>query len=440
MLDKLFNWGKKESDASDPDVRFGRYSDNNKTVEKTARWTDADRLFKDKKYQESIDAFFDYLRDEEADNVILKRQPGSEVFTFEIAQGSKIVRGSGNGTNIYAEVSLAKMPQPSVAVMRRLLEQNFTLYYSRYALDGERLCMRFDSDLTAANPNKLYYGLKELATKADRQDDALVQDFSSLQPMDTDHIEALPEAEKKIKYEFTQKWIGDTLDYINTLDPDKFSGGISFLLLVLAYRIDYLVKPEGSLQSELEKVPYTYFVKDEKPAVEKNRLMMEAFEKFRQRPFEDFTKHLFRSRSSFAIVVPQAHKSIAETITSSNNTMLWYRDNSYPIIAQQICEYGLTYAQYSYSTPKALSQLLQVFMRVNYSDYFLALGFQKRFYDPAVQAFDIDAIKSAINKVNSEWKKKYPHLNFNVANLRFTNLVEFNHSFSQEVAILNFDA
>ena len=34
-----------------------------------------------------------------------------------------------------AEVILAIMPQPSVPVMRRLLEMNFNLYYSRFALE-----------------------------------------------------------------------------------------------------------------------------------------------------------------------------------------------------------------------------------------------------------------------------------------------------------------
>jgi hypothetical protein len=440
MLDKLFNWGKKESAAPEPDVIFGRYSDNNKTVEKTSRWTDADKLYKDGKFQESIDAFFDYLRDDAADNVILKRETGSANFTFEIAQGSKVVRGSGNAETLQAEVTLAKMPQPSVPVMRRLLEQNFSLYYSRYALDGERLCMRFNSSISAANPNKLYYGMKELATKADRQDDLLVQDFSNLQALDTDHVQELPAAEKKIKYSFTQQWIGETLDYIQTLDADKFSGGISFLLLVLVYRIDYLVRPEGSLQTELEKIPYLYFAKDEKPAIEKNRLMMEAFEKFRSRTEEDFTKHLYRTRSSFAIVAPQVHKSIAETIASSNNTMLWYRDNAYPVIARQICEYGLSFAQYTYSVPKALSQLLRLFMQVNYSDYFVTLGFTKRLYDPTPQTFDDSAIKVAIQAINTEWQKKYPHLNFDTTRLLFTNLVDFNYSFTNEIEKLNFDA
>ena len=96
---------------------------------------------------------------------------------FEIYQGSKIVRGTFNNEQVKAEVTLARMPQPSVPVMRRLLEMNFNLYYSRFALDNDRLNMRFDSNIESANPSKLYYGFKELATKADKQDDLLVQDF-----------------------------------------------------------------------------------------------------------------------------------------------------------------------------------------------------------------------------------------------------------------------
>ncbi len=130
MFDKLFGWGKKPAAA--PDIVFGRYSDNNKSPEKVSRWTDADNLFKEKKYPESIDAFFDYLRDDAAGNVEFNRS-GTD-FSFAIYQGSKIVRGQGTDTHLQAEVALAKMPQPSVPVMRRLLEQNFLLYYSRYAL------------------------------------------------------------------------------------------------------------------------------------------------------------------------------------------------------------------------------------------------------------------------------------------------------------------
>lgn len=440
MLDKLFGWGKKDPAATRPAIRFGRYSDNNKSVEKTNRWTDADNLYKDKKYQESIEAFFDYLRDDVADNVIFHRKEGSPEFSFEIYQGSKIVRGSGTADHVKAEVTLARMPQPSVPVMRRLLEQNFSLYYSRYSLDGERLCMRFDSDIETANPNKLYYGLKELATKADKQDDLLVQDFNSLQTLDADHVETISESEKETKYSYSQKWIRETLDYIQTLDAEKFSGGISYLLLTLAFRLDYLVTPEGTLQAELEKIPIIYFSKDEKPATEKNRAMIEAFEKLASRSKEDFFRNLFRSKSSFAIVAPQAHSSVAEAVRGANTNMLWYRDNNYPLLAQQISEYGMSYCQYSYSLPRPVSQLFELFMQVNYADYFTALGFSERLYESSNNRFDDDKIIERINGIIRTWKKKYPKLEFRTSTLKFDNLTNFDHTFTAEIEFLNFDS
>ena len=51
MFDKLFGRGKKkEEQQTGPDILFGRYSDNNKPAAKVSRWTDADNLFKEKKY------------------------------------------------------------------------------------------------------------------------------------------------------------------------------------------------------------------------------------------------------------------------------------------------------------------------------------------------------------------------------------------------------
>lgn len=436
MFDKLFGGGKKQP-ATVPGVIFGRYSDNNKSAEKVNRWTAADTLFKEKKYSESIDAFFDYLRDDDIQNVTLNRN--GSAFDFQIYQGSKIVRGSGNAEHLQAEVSLAKMPQPSVPVMRRLLEQNFSLYYSRYALDGERLCMRFDSDVQTANPNKLYYALKELATRADKQDDLLIQDFSSLQQLDTEHVIDIPEPEKETRYVYTQQWIAETLQYIQTLDAEKLSGGIAYLLLALSFRIDYLISPEGALQAELEKIPLLYFAKDEKPAVEKNNAMIAAFRQLQAKPREDFFKHLFRNKSTFAIVVPQVQKSITDSVIGANNNMVWYRDNDYPLIAQQICEYGISFCQYSYSLPRPLTELFRLFMQVNYPNYFNAMGFTGVVYDVQKNRFDPELILKVIRDILQAWKNKYPRLEFNTQNLKFDNLVEFNLSFTGELAYLNFD-
>ncbi len=438
MLDKLFGWGKKKVDAPvGPEIPFGRYSDNNKPLAKVNRWTDADNLYKEKNHTESIDAFFDYLRDDAAANVVYERN-GAEG-RFQFYQGSKIVRGSFNQEQLQAEVTLARMPQPSVSVMRRLLEMNFNLFYSRFALDNDRLCMKFDSDPETASPSKLYYGLKELATKADKQDDLLVQDFSTLEVSDAEHIEVIDEREKEAKYVYLQKWIQQAYETINPLDAEKFSGGIAYILLSLIYRIDYLITPEGKLLNDLEKIAAIYFKKDERPVAEKSRDMMEEFKKIQAIPKEEIYKYLFRSKYTFSIVSPQPYKTIADCIHGANQNMIWYRDNGHPAIASQIIEYGIMYCQYSYSLPKAITELNHIYMMVNYPDYFTALGYSTIYYDAGKNRFDEDAIIRMIKAIQDKWKDKYPLMDFKTNNLRFDSLVNFNYSFTNEMEFLNME-
>jgi hypothetical protein len=438
MFDKLFGRSKKkEEPQAGPGIPFGRYSDNNKPVAKVNRWSEADSLFKEKKYSESIDAFFDYLRDDVAQNVVYERN-GAEG-RFQFFQGSKIVRGSFNNELLKAEVTLARMPQPSVPVMRRLLEMNFNLYYSRFSMDKERLCMSFDSDLETASPSKLYYGLKELSTKADKQDDLLVQDFSLLESIDNEHIANIPETEKQVKYEYLQKWIKEILDAITSLDTDKFSGGIAYMLLALIYKIDYLVTPEGKLLYDLEKITGIYFKKDERPVVEKNRDMQEAFKNMQAIPKEEVFSCLTRSKYTFAIVAPQPYKTITDSIHGANQNLVWYRDNNYPFIATQIAEYGFSFCQYSYSLPKVISELFHLYMMVNYAEYFVALGYKIAYYDATKNEFASKGITEKIKSIQESWKEKYPLLDFKTQNLRFDNLVNFNYTFTNEMEFLNTD-
>jgi len=436
MLGKLFGWFSKK-DVVVPDIRFGRYSDNNKSVAKIGRWSEAEKLFKENKRLESLDAFFDYLKDEEEDNVIYERT-GPEG-KFEIFQGSKVVRGEYNEERFKAEVTLARMPKPSTPVMRRLLEMNFNLFYSRFAMDEDRLNMRFDSDMNTATPNKLYYGLKELATKADKQDDLLVQNFSMLEKADIEHVAPLTEAEKAIKFEYMQKWIKETLEQVKSLDADKFAGGIAYLLLATVYRIDYLITPEGPIMNELEAIPDIYFKKDNRPTAEKNYDMIEALQKLTEKTKENVYPFLFRSKHTFSIVTPQNYKTIVEAIKGSHQNMIWYRDNGYPAVANEIIEYGFSYCQYSYSLPRPLTELFQLFMQINYGPYFRALGFNEELFSEERREFDKEEIIEHVNGIIQFWQGKYPKLDFETQALRFDGLLNFNYSFTRELTNLKFE-
>jgi hypothetical protein len=437
MLDKIFSWSKKKTEEAEPGIGFGRYSDNNKTVEKVERWNEAESLYKEKKYHESLNAFFDYLRDEEADNVF--HTQGERKGTFYFYQGSKIIRGFYNGELLEAQVQLAQMPQPGVPVMRRLLEMNFNLYYSRYALNEDKIVMMFDSDIETANPSKLYYGLKELSTKADKQDDLLVHDFTTLLPTDNDHIIEIPEEEKAVKLKYFKMWIQETLDMAASIDADKFSGGIAYLLLALAYRIDYLIVPEGKLLSELEKIVEIYFRKDDRLVTEKNQEMMDCYQKLLTKDKEEFYPYLFRSIYTFSIVTPQNYKTISDSIFNANQNIAWYRENKLMNIAAQISEYGFSYCQYSYSLPRPISQFFQLFMQANYGNYFKELGFKNEFYNSETNEYDKEAIVSKIKSIEEKWKAKYPELDFKTDKLKFDNRVAFNQSFTTEVEYLNLE-
>ena len=62
--------------------------------------------------------------------------------------------------------------------MRRLVESNYVLEYSRYGLDDDdNLVIKFDTSALDASPYKLYYALKEVAANADKQDDLLLDEI-----------------------------------------------------------------------------------------------------------------------------------------------------------------------------------------------------------------------------------------------------------------------
>ena len=437
MLDKIFSWSKKKVEETEPGIRFGRYSDNNKTVEKVERWNEAESLFKEKKYYESIEAFFDYLKDDDEENVFHSQEGTKGNFSFY--QGSKVIKGYYNEELLEAEVHLAQMPQPGVPVMRRLLEMNFNLYYSRYALNEDKIAMLFDSDIETANPSKLYYGLKELATKADKQDDLLVHDFTTLLPTENEHLVDIPEEEKEIKFRYFKLWIQQTLDLAGSIDADKFSGGIAYLLLALAYRIDYLIVPEGKLLSELEKIVEIYFRKDDRMVTEKNQEMMECFQRLITKDKETFYPYLFRSKYTFSIVTPQNYKTISDSIFNANQNIAWYRENKLTDIAAQISEYGFSYCQYSYSLPRPVSELFQLFMRINYANYFKELGFKSDFYNEETNQYDQESIIARIKAIEQKWKSKYPEFDFKTDKLKFDNRVSFNQSFTTEIEYLNLE-
>lgn len=441
FFSKFFNLGQRQHqlEASIPDmlgIRFGRYSDNNKSLQKTRKWFEADELYKQKKYIESIETFFDYILDDPQKNVSLEKNETG--YTFSIYQGSCIIHGNITSTDMSAWVYLAQMDTNSVPVMRQLLEMNNTLYYARFAIHDQKLCMLFDTPLDTSNPNKLYYGLKELATQADKNDDVLLSDFRTLKPLDTSHIFHDSEKTKHVKYQYFNYWISNTLKQVEEVNADTFSGGIAYLLLTLIYRIDFLIVPEGKLLNEIEKINQLYWLnKETKNAVERNELVKDAFEKLLTWPEEEVLKCFYSAKSTFSIALPTNYAEITENIQTSKNNMVWYIENKYEPIALTILEYSLAYAQFSYSLPKPVLNLFMLYMQINHASYFEELGIVQHYISQG--KLKEKSINQSIEFYIQEFKDKYPYLSFNSNNLDFSTLLNFNTSFLTEMQSLNFD-
>lgn len=449
-LDKLFGKEEKGTDITAPasstapfagleGIRFGRYSDNNKSYKKTQSWYIAEDRFKEDAYTEAFAAFFDYISDESEGNVTFR--PDGKSFTFELIQGSTKVHGECDGEHLVARAPVAVMEKPSNAVMRRLLELNFSLYYSRSAMDEQHtLYMIFDTSVPMASPNKMYYGLREVAKFADHHDDLLIADFAALKPTDIEHVQPLSEHEIDVKYKYFRKWIQDTLNRSSELNPDSFSGAIAYSFLTLLYRIDFLIVPEAKLLADLEQVSSYYWnKKDETPIVERNAMLREGIRKLLEITREQFGAGVYRSRATFAITpVPPMDKA-KENVQSANKDAQWYVDNKYPDLALVLNEYGMVYNQFSYSMPALLTDLTAIYMAVMHADFFRELGMKQPFYNPETKTFDKPLIQQAIDAAIARWPEKYLSLKWDHNRINYSSLWEFGQSFSEYAINLNLE-
>lgn len=435
MLKALFKGilgGSNPSNKNDQNkIQLGHYSDNNKPPQKSDKWEAAVELFKKQSYLESIDTFFEYLKDDEANNVSLTKD--NEKRQFSIAQGSKIIKGYYDAEVFDAQVRITHMKTPFVPAMRHVLEQNFVFYYSRFALQDNMLCMRFNTDTNAANTSRLYYGLKELSNAADKFDTTLVKQFPNLEMVDVEHVIPVETQQAEVKYNYFKQNITETLDYIKTLKQEEFSSGILYLLLCLAYRLDFLLSPEGMLLYDLQKISRNYFAqKEEKTSLQQIREMTAEFEKMNNMPKEEFMENMQQVKRSFAINTPPGKSVFGDMLKDSLTNSKWYMDNNHIQMAQQVLEYGLTYCQFTYSLPKILTELIEVSLMVQYAQYFKDLGITNLLYNPDKKTFNNSAINQRIQSIMQKWKNKYPDLRFKTETLDYTNLLRFQHSFIKE--------
>ncbi|MGI9191843.1 MAG: hypothetical protein ACR2IL_06950 [Chitinophagaceae bacterium] len=426
----------EQPEVPEPDYRFGRYSDNNKTALQTKTWYEAERHFREKQYREAFEALLVYMRDPHENNMDYSQE--GDAYRFVLLQGTKRVEGVFNANGLSANVQLVAMPEANKPVMRRMLDANTDLYYSRYALKDGVLCLMMDLPLDMCSPGKMYFSLKEMAIRADQQDDLLLDEFSNLKIADALQQHAFTEKESAVKYHYLQYWLRHCLEQVEQMPADSFSGGIGYSLMALLYRIDYLVSPEGKLMHLIDEGIARYWAsREELSAVERNQTLKTLLSEIAALPKETILKGFYRNTASFALSAAVPYQRVIDHVQEARQTALWFHQNGYTDVAYRVQEYGLLFPLYTFSMPKPYADLVRLFMHINFPAFFDELGFANKFIRG--EQCQMDAIQTSVNHIVQSARERYPKFSVDWGDLPSKNRLHVNLALMQAIENLNFE-
>jgi len=424
------NWfGVKDTEWVQPKIRFGRYSDSYKPTKCYDAWDKALDMFEDGRFLDSLELFFTFLKDEKENNIHWKKNDQS--IAFELFQGSKRIIGWATPERLRIEGRVARMIDAGPELLRRMIEHNYSLKFGRYALDPDRhITLIFDTIAIDASPYKLYYAFKEIATQADKQDDLLLEEYGQMEAVDTSHLEPLPAIETQIKHHFIVSKIKEILEDVEEERLNDYTGGISYLLLNLIYKIDYLTKPEGYTMECLERMHRRFFSKNKTlTAKEKNQFLIDELKRLLDRSEKEYSREMYHVKTTFGITSSVTHDRLVNLINSEIGDMDWYVDNNYHNVAAAIPSYLIGYSLFNYALPLPDRDFFHLFYRITETNYFKALGFKPDFCDCESELLNRKIIKRAIDQIVKKHRSRYPNLRPAITQLVFDDLISFSKSY-----------
>lgn len=376
----LPKWIRYRSDENEEAHRFGRQFVQFTSPEKANHWEEALISFEEDHYLRSVEQFLEYIKYDSSDNVEWNVE--NSCINFSIRQGSKVIYGQADDTKVRVDCPVAKVRTPSIGLLRKLLELNYQLNYSRYSLDkNSHICLRFDSFSADGSPFKIYAAIKEVALNADKEDDLILEDFPGLEPVNIAHIQELRETEKRIKLNLFKQKIGQCLELVK--DPEMNStlhtSALAYIILDTIYRLDYLTRPEGKSMVAFEEIQKTFFSGNAEHTTEKLRAAIISLEKLSQRKDEEFINELYEVPRTFSVLDSATPEVIKGMWDSEFQHIDWYIENKQNGIARAIVGYVLGYSIFNYTLRPVFIDLIHLFYIMEEPVFFTSLGYECRF-------------------------------------------------------------
>ncbi len=181
--------------------------------------------------------------------------------------------------------------------------------------------------------------------------------------------------------------------------------------------------------------------KDEITLVERNAMMQGAIRKLLDITTEDFSRSIYRTRSTFAITHVAPPGKLQENVENSIKDSQWYVDNKYPDLALILNEYAMVYNQFAYSVPRVITDLTVIYMAVMHAPFFQQLGMNVPLCNLETGTPHQALITAAIDTALARWQDKYTeHYKWDHGLLNYHTQWDFSRTFTAQVVHLNLEA
>lgn len=390
---------------------FGRYSDAYKSKQQLAVWDECLKLFEEHNYHGAIKSLVEYLKNPGSDNIRILESEGS--FSFILYQGSKQIECLVTDKFFKAQCKIAHCNELNVGFLRKAVEYNYELNYSRFSLDGDNnLCVIFDCMIADSSPYKLYYGLKELAIQSDKEDDLLLGEFASLEPIDNHHIRHLPEDVLNLKINFLKSKIShfNDDDLLGSLNAKRYPGAMTYVYLSAMYAIDYLVKPEGKIMDLLSNMHIKYFENSNLSIEDKLEDLKQGFLDIAEMEDEEIRTEIYDVVSTFGVTSPINHAVVSGFIEKELEAFPWYAENGHDKVCLAICNYIAGFCLYNFALPGPDKDLFHLYFELAEPDFFNGLNKNSPYWDLDCGKMHIDEITDRIEDILDAHRKTYSDL------------------------------
>jgi len=422
------------------DISFGRGINATVSSQEEELFNKSALAFENKAIVDAYDYFLQSLinfqNDMSNENIILQRV--DDTLEFELFQGSAKIHGKVTQENLYAEVTMVKSKDATVALKRYVLERNYQLTYVNYFSDDEFIKLKLYQDNISLSPQKIFFPLRELALNADYDKEHIKSEFPQIPLEDIAHLQTPPKMQIKVKHSYLLQWINELEEKVLTLPSNDTTGMQSFFYLNLFFKIDYLISAKFTISQKISKRIQEYFSNENETTEAKNEELKKYLLKLKNMDFETFKESFYDAKYTYNSIEKSPYNDIVVFINESQNKIQWYKKNRYTQVIPTIYKYIALYSLYNYGMNPILKALFHLLVEIQNASYFEALGCNP-LYNEATQTFTKRAIIAQIKKIATLASHKYKAFNIPLDDLNFASLNEFNYSYYNMLKNLDFE-